>query len=59
VTGVWACFFVLNGAAAFYTARFTTLETWALYNGLIAYVLIGTLFAIEFAIRTVVKARLK
>jgi uncharacterized membrane protein len=59
VTIAWTVFFVLNGAAAFYTAQFTTLETWALYNGLIAYVLIGALFAVEFAIRTVVKRRLE
>lgn len=58
VTAVWAVFFVLNGAAALYTARFTSLETWALYNGLIAYLLMGALFAIELAIRTLVKARL-
>jgi uncharacterized membrane protein len=58
VTIVWAVFFVLNGAAAFYTARFTPLETWALYNGLIAYLLMAALFAIELAIRAVVKARL-
>ncbi len=51
-------FFVLNGAAAFYTARYTPIETWALYNGLIAYVLIAVLFAIELGIRTVVRARL-
>jgi uncharacterized membrane protein len=59
VTIVWTVFFVLNGGAAFYTARYTTLETWALYNGLIAYVLIGTVFAVEFAIRTAVRARLE
>jgi uncharacterized membrane protein len=59
VTIVWSVFFALNGAAALYTALFTTLETWALYNGLIAYVLIGTVFAVELAIRTAVKARLE
>lgn len=58
VTIVWAVFFALNGAAALYTALFTPLETWALYNGLIAYLLIGALFAMEFAIRMAVKARL-
>lgn len=57
VTIVWTVFFALNGAAALYTALFATLETWALYNGLIAYVLIGTLFAVELAIRAAVKAR--
>ena len=58
VTVAWTVFFLLNGAAAFYTARFTPLETWALYNGLIAYVLIGVLFAIELAIRRIVRARM-
>ncbi len=58
VTVVWAAFFVANGAAAFYTARFTPLETWALYNGLIAYLLMAALFLIELAIRKVVRARL-
>jgi uncharacterized membrane protein len=59
VTIVWSVFFALNGAAALYTALFTTLEIWALYNGLIAYVLIGTLFAVELMIRTALKARLE
>jgi uncharacterized membrane protein len=57
VTVVWAAFFVLNGAAAFYTARFTPIETWALYNGLVAYLLIGALFAIELVVRRAVRAR--
>ena len=58
VTVAWAVFFLLNGAAAFYTARYTPIETWALYNGLIAYVLMAMLFVIELGVRTVVKARL-
>lgn len=58
VTVVWAVFFVLNGAAAFYTARFTSIDTWALYNGLIAYVLMAALFGIELGVRKVVRARL-
>jgi uncharacterized membrane protein len=59
VTIVWTVFFALNGAAALYTALYTPLETWALYNGLIAYVLIGALFTVELAIRMTLKARLK
>ena len=59
VTIVWTVFFALNGAVALYTAAFTTLETWALYNGFIAYVLIGAVFAVELLIRTAVKARLE
>jgi uncharacterized membrane protein len=59
VTIVWTVFFALNGAVALYTAVFTTLETWALYNGFIAYVLIGAVFAVELLIRTAAKARLE
>jgi uncharacterized membrane protein len=51
VTAAWCMFFVANGAIALYTATATSFETWALYNGLIAYVLIGAMFAGEFLIR--------
>jgi uncharacterized membrane protein len=47
VTEVWCLFFVGNGAIAAYTAAFASREVWALYNGLIAYVLMGSLFAGE------------
>src|SRR5690606_36147533 len=43
VTRVWCAFFVLNGAAALYTALFTDERAWALYNGLVAYMLMGAL----------------
>jgi uncharacterized membrane protein len=46
VTEIWCLFFVANGAIAAYTA-FASREIWALYNGLIAYLLMGTLFAGE------------
>ena len=55
VTWVWCVFFVANGCAALYTAQFTTREIWALYNGLIAYLLMGMIFAVEFLIRCSVK----
>lgn len=51
VTEAWCLFFVLNGAIAAYTAIFASRETWALYNGLVAYVLMGTLFAGERLLR--------
>jgi len=51
VTIAWCIFFVGNGAVALYTALRSTFETWALYNGLIAYVLIGAMFAGEFLTR--------
>lgn len=57
VTIVWTVFFALNGAVALYTAAFAPLETWALYNGVLAYVLVGVVFAAELAVRRVVRAR--
>lgn len=51
VTLAWCVFFVGNGAVALYTATLASFETWALYNGLIAYVLIGAMFAGELLTR--------
>jgi uncharacterized membrane protein len=51
VTAAWCAFFITNGAIALYTATASSFETWALYNGLIAYLLIGAMFAAEFLIR--------
>ncbi|WP_116367598.1 hypothetical protein [Parahaliea mediterranea] len=51
VTQIWCLFFLLNGAAALYTALACSLQTWALYNGGIAYLLMGLLFAGEFCLR--------
>ncbi len=47
----WCVFFVLNGGAAAYTAFFCGDRVWSVYNGGIAYVLMGLLFAIEYIIR--------
>lgn len=57
VTVVWCVFFLLNGAAAAYTAAFTSDAVWALYNGLIAYVLMGCLMGTEWCVRQFVKRR--
>lgn len=51
VTQVWCIFFILNGTAAFITACFMSHEIWSIYNGLIAYILIGLLFGIEYLFR--------
>ena len=51
VTQVWSVFFIVNGSIATYTALHSTREIWALYNGLIAYVLMGVLFATEWLVR--------
>ena len=57
VTIAWVVFFLLNGGTALYTASFTSPETWALYNGFIAYVLMGVMFAGEFLVRMYVQKR--
>lgn len=54
---MWCVFFVFNGALAVATALWTSDRVWALYNGLIAYVLIGTLFSVEWLVRRRVRAR--
>lgn len=57
VTKVWCVFFIFNGLIAAYTAMCCRYETWALYNGLIAYVLMGGLMAGEWLVRRQVKER--
>ena len=47
LTLVWCNFFFLNGSVAAYTALAASREIWVLYNGLVAYVLMGTLLAGE------------
>ena len=51
VTVTWCLFFIGNGLIALLTALCAPLAIWSLYNGLIAYVLIGLLFGIEWLIR--------
>jgi len=51
VTLVWSAFFLLNGLVALYTAVWTTIEIWTIYNGFVAYVLMGALMAGEWLLR--------
>jgi uncharacterized membrane protein len=50
-------FFVCNGAIAAVTALAASDRVWALYNGAIAYGLIGAMFAGEWIVRQRVMAR--
>jgi len=50
-TWIWCAFFSLNAATAAALALFAPLQWWTVYNGLIAYGLIGLLFATEFMLR--------
>jgi len=58
VTQVWCLFFVLNGSISAWTLLYGSDRQWALYNGVIAYLLIGLLFAIEYLVRRRFQARL-
>jgi uncharacterized membrane protein len=51
LTWIWCGFFASNGAVAGALAAAGSLEAWTLYNGLIAYLAIGLLFAGERAVR--------
>lgn len=51
VTQVWCLFFLINGGIALFTALWSSFEIWSLYNGLIAYLLMGLLFAGEYIVR--------
>lgn len=51
VTFVWSLFFFLNGSIALQTAVWGSDEEWLLYNGFIAYLLIGILAGSEWLVR--------
>lgn len=57
VTQVWCGFFAVNGAIALITALWASLAIWSIYNGFIAYLLMGLLFAGEYCIRRQFKRR--
>jgi len=57
VTQVWCGFFLFNGGLALATALWASEEVWALYNGLIAYFLIGALMGGEWLLRRALQAR--
>ena len=51
VTRVWCGFFIFNGSAALFTVLRGDMHLWTLWNGMIAYILIGTLMAGEWLVR--------
>ena len=55
VTQVWCVFFVANGLLALATAVWATPRIWALYNGGLAYLMMGILFVGEWCVRQRVK----
>lgn len=57
VTQIWCGFFAVNGAIALYTALYASTAQWTFYNGFVAYLLMGLLFAGEYCVRIVFKRR--
>ena len=51
VTEVWCAFFVANSVVILWLALRAPIEHWVLYTGLVAYVLVGALFAAETTYR--------
>jgi len=51
VTLVWCLFFIVNGGLCTYFTFCASLETWTLYTGFLSYILMGSLFAVEFLCR--------
>ena len=58
VTRIWCGFFIFNGAIAIATIWHGDLALWSLYNGLLSYLLMGTLMAGEWLVRQRVRARI-
>ena len=50
LTYIWAIFTFINFLISLYTV-FMSKEIWALYNGFISYILVGTFFVIEYIVR--------
>ena len=57
VTMIWSAFFVLNAMIATWTVLNDDIKLWTLYNGLLAYIAMGTLFAVEMVVRRYVRGK--
>jgi uncharacterized membrane protein len=57
VTKVWTAWLLANAAIAGWLAAGGSDEAWVLWTGLISYLVSGCLFAGEFAVRRIVRAR--
>ena len=59
VTLVWCAFFVINGTIALITTLCPSQGLWVIYNGLVAYILIGIMFIGEFIVRHIVNSNIQ
>ncbi|AOP42300.1 hypothetical protein RYR28_002951 [Edwardsiella piscicida] len=57
VTQVWCLFFLVNGAIALFTALHGDMRMWTTWNGMVSYLLMGTLMVGEWLVRRRVMKR--
>lgn len=57
VTILWTGVLVLNAMISAWTAIYADLNIWTLWNGFLSYLMMGTVFAVEFFVRRMVKAK--
>ncbi|MBQ4833480.1 hypothetical protein J8L70_09540 [Pseudoalteromonas sp. MMG010] len=57
VTKVWCGFFIINGSIAGATVFHPDPAVWLTYNGLISYIFMGLIMAVEFLVRRWQKAK--
>lgn len=57
VTQVWCVFFLVNACISLVTVLWASPTIWSLYNGIIAYILMGLLFGGEYLVRLRFKRR--
>lgn len=58
VTAAWCVFFVANGLVALWSALCASDRVWSVYNGIVAYILMGVMFAVEYTIRRQVNKKM-
>lgn len=51
VTEVWCAFFAVNGVISAWTSIRSSREVWAFYNGFLVYIVIATIFSVEWLCR--------
>ncbi len=52
-TTIWGVYLLALAAAGLVLARWATLSVWTIYVGIVNYVLVGALFAVEYLIRKI------
>ncbi|WP_323867108.1 COG4648 family protein [Xenorhabdus szentirmaii] len=57
VTYIWCLFFMFNGTVALGTCLYNDMNLWTLWNGMVSYLLIGSLISIEWLVRQRVRKK--